>query len=222
MLSTHRTRALTGVDEHGGEARTYAIDEDLILKVQRPPQLRPRTRLKKKAFFLQRLEGTDGVRVLRVLGHGSYAPGMEYTLMTRLPGIAVRDAELTGETRRQDLFDLGAMMRRIHGVPQAPLLESRLFHRDHSPVDVRIRLGELFETVLALVEARPEPWDLPLSARAVAQTAMRALPDADVTVTLHSNPGPEHVFVNPMTGRLSGVIDFGDAYFGHPANDLRQ
>jgi hygromycin-B 7''-O-kinase len=41
-------------------------------------------------------------------------------------------------------------------------------------------------------------------------------------VPLHSNPGPEHVFVDPVTLRLTGVIDFGDAYLSHPALDLRR
>lgn len=41
-------------------------------------------------------------------------------------------------------------------------------------------------------------------------------------MALHSNPGPEHTFVDPATGRLTGIIDFGDAYFSHPVNDLRR
>jgi Ser/Thr protein kinase RdoA (MazF antagonist) len=30
-------------------------------------------------------------------------------------------------------------------------------------------------------------------------------------VVLHSNPSPAHVFVDPDTGQLTGLIDFGDA-----------
>jgi hygromycin-B 7''-O-kinase len=41
-------------------------------------------------------------------------------------------------------------------------------------------------------------------------------------VPLHSNPGPEHVFVDPVTLRQTGVIDFADAYLSHPALDLRR
>lgn len=41
-------------------------------------------------------------------------------------------------------------------------------------------------------------------------------------VGLHSNPGPEHVFVDTSAKRLSGIIDFGDAYISHPAFDLRR
>jgi Ser/Thr protein kinase RdoA (MazF antagonist) len=40
-------------------------------------------------------------------------------------------------------------------------------------------------------------------------------------VALHSNPGPEHVFVDPSTGRFTGIIDFGDAYRSHAALDFR-
>jgi hygromycin-B 7''-O-kinase len=41
-------RAVTGVDESGGEARTYVIDEALIFKTQRPNRLRPRTSQKRE------------------------------------------------------------------------------------------------------------------------------------------------------------------------------
>ena len=39
------------IDESGGEARVYAIDDNIILKVQRPQQLRSSTSLEKEAFF---------------------------------------------------------------------------------------------------------------------------------------------------------------------------
>jgi hypothetical protein len=36
--------AVREVDESGGEARAYLVDDDKVLKVQRPHRLRPRTR----------------------------------------------------------------------------------------------------------------------------------------------------------------------------------
>src|SRR5438270_12590755 len=63
-------RAVTGIDESGGEARSYTIDDSMILKVQRPQQLRPRTSLEKEVFFLRQLEQAPAVSVPRVLGYG--------------------------------------------------------------------------------------------------------------------------------------------------------
>jgi hygromycin-B 7''-O-kinase len=48
-----------------------------------------------------------------------------------------------------------------------------------------------------------------------------ALPDSVDLVALHSNPGPVHTFVQPDTLAFVGLIDFGDAYIGHPALDWR-
>src|SRR4051794_35762650 len=75
--------AVTGVDESGGEARTYAIDAGLILKTQRPHRLRPRTSLEKETFFLQHLAHVAELPVPRVLGYGRDGD-VEYICMTRI------------------------------------------------------------------------------------------------------------------------------------------
>ncbi len=218
----HSARQVTSVDETGGEARTYAIDDGLILKTQRPQQLRPRTSLRKEVLFLQQLAGAPGVYVPRVLGWGHPEPLLEYTLMTRLPGIALRRANLAGEPRRRALQSLGRMLRAIHSQPQEPLRASGLFFGDSSPVDVRWRMGSLFDDLAELIRRDGKPWDFRLSPEQVGRRLMRALPETAAICALHSNPGPEHTFVDPASGELSGLIDFGDAYFSHPVNDLRR
>src|SRR4051794_15914624 len=72
-------RAVRAVDESGGEARAYAVDESIILKVQRPHRLRPRTSLAKEAFFLNQLAGDAAIAVPRVLGYGHEDNLVEYT-----------------------------------------------------------------------------------------------------------------------------------------------
>ncbi len=215
-------KAVRAVDESGGEARTYAIDDGLILKVQRPQQLRARTSLDKERFLLEQLAGLEGVRVLRVLGGGVAEPGIEYTLMTRMPGVPMHSARFDGDLRRRTLVDLGRMLRRIHAIPQQPLFEARLIPGDHTAADVRTRFGGLFDDAVTAVARAAQPWPFALDPLQLARLAMRALPDADAWVALHSNPGPEHVFVDPQTRQLTGLIDFGDAYFSHPALDLRR
>lgn len=215
-------KAVTAVDETGGEARTYVIDDRLILKTQRPQQLRPRTSLRKEIVFLQQLEGVEGVNVPRFIAYGHPEPLLEYTLMTRMPGIAVRNAKLEGEIRHEALKDLGRMLRRIHSIPQAPLRESGLFFGDQSLVDVRWRMGGVFDDVAEMIQQEEKPWNFHLTPEEVGRRLMRILPDVKTIVALHSNPGPEHTFVDPASGKLTGVIDFGDAYFSHPVNDLRR
>ncbi len=217
-----QAKAVTGVDETGGEARTYAIDDNLIFKTQRPQQLRPRTSLRKEVLFLQQLEGVVGVIVPHFIGYGHPKPLLEYTLMTRMPGVAFRNSNLEGETRRAALKDLGRMLHRIHSIPQEPLRESGLFFGDQSPVDFRWRMGRIFDDVAAMIRDEHKPWDFRLSPDEVGRRMMRSLPDVKTLVALHSNPGPEHTFVDPATGNLTGIIDFGDAYFSHPVNNLRR
>jgi hypothetical protein len=77
-----------------------------------------------------------------------------------------------------------------------------------------------------------EPWSPPRPTPTTGRSHfIRGMPRSACTrgaarcrspVPLHSNPGPEHVFVDPDTLHLNGVIDFGDAYLSHPALDLRR
>jgi aminoglycoside phosphotransferase (APT) family kinase protein len=65
---------------------------------------------------------------------------------------------------------------------------------------------------------------MPSTVDEAIERAMGAVPDTltDAPVLLHSNPGATHVFVDPSSARLTGLIDFGDAYVSHPALDLRR
>jgi len=213
---------VNAVDETGGEARTYLIDEQYLLKTQRPHKLRPRTSLKKEVVFLQQLEGVEGLNVPRVIGYGHPEPLIEYTLMTRMPGIAFRNAKLTGDSRRQALIGLGRMLRRVHAIPQEPLRDSNLFFGDQSGVDIRWRMGSVFDDLTDMIRRDGKNWNYPLAPEVIGRCLMRTLPAKKHIVALHSNPGPEHTFVDPETGQLTGIIDFGDAYFSHPVNDLRR
>lgn len=224
-------KAVTGVDESGGEARTYALDEDYILKVQRPHRLRPRTSLEKEVVFLNQLASDPLIRVPGVLGY-SREEDIEYTVMTRMPGKAFRclNPAPGGKEREAVLFSLGQTLRRIHHLPQQPFEISGLFPGDKSFEEFKQRLEELFEEAVTRLQTQPAAWDLPYSPGEMADEALARLPQSYDRVTLHSNPGPEHLFIKAVDGRssninrwtFSGLIDFGDAYISHPALDLRR
>lgn len=226
-------RTVTSVDESGGEARTYVIDDTLIFKTQRPQQLRPRTSLEKEVFFLNQLAtAAPDLSVPRVLGHGREQIHLdddalrdvtiEYTLMTRMPGIAMRHAHLDDDARRGVLLQLGTVLRRIHSLPLAPFSASELFHGDQSVVDTRMRFGNYFNDLADDIRREGVSWRLPLTPEQVGAKAIASLPRTLERAALHSNPYLEHVFVCPESGTYAGLIDFGDAYISHPAFDLRR
>jgi hygromycin-B 7''-O-kinase len=224
---TSDAQAVTDVDETGGEARTYMIDETLILKTQRPQQLRPRTSLSKEVFFLNQLAAAaPDLSVPRVLGYGREqtfdGTVVEYTLMTRMPGIAMRRAELSSDARQAVLKNIGTVLRRIHSLPVAPFIASGLFHGDQSFVDTQIRLGNYFNDLADDIAEEHLSWPLALTPLEVGAKAVASVPRSTDRVPLHSNPYLEHVFVYPESDTYAGLIDFGDAYISHPAFDMRR
>jgi hygromycin-B 7''-O-kinase len=214
---------VTGVDESGGEARTYAIDEGYIFKTQRPHRVRPRTSLEKEVFHLNQLAAqAPDINVPRVLGYG-HEDGVEYTLMTRMPGQSLRHTDTHGEARASLLRELGTVLRRMHGLDSLPFRQSNLFPGDEDASATRERLLADLHRAVEAAGTAPDAWTLEVRPEEVGERAAEELSViAEEPVPLHSNPGPEHVFVEPSTMRLVGIIDFGDAYLSHPALDLRR
>jgi len=215
------TKKVMGVDETGGEARTYAIDDDIILKVQRPGQLRLSTSLEKEVFFLKQLEQYDkSIDVPRVLGYAKEGT-LEYTVMTRMPGKAARYFDLTEKQRESLYLELGKTLRKIHNIDKAAFVESGLFPDIDAPSDMKARLNFRFNRVLGwrLNAKRITEADI-VEANELAVPILEKVPDAKIISPVHANPGFEHVFVNDE-GAFSGLIDFGDAYLSHPICDFR-
>jgi Ser/Thr protein kinase RdoA (MazF antagonist) len=98
-----------------------------------------------------------------------------------------------------------------------------LFPGDADTAATRARLERDLQRAVDAASELRAAWTLAVSPE---EAAARVRPGLDVIedtpVPLHSNPGPEHVFVDPDTLRLAGVIDFGDAYLSHPALDFRR
>src|SRR2546430_8018562 len=88
-----RCSAVTSIDETGGEARAYVLDDNLVLKVQRPHRLRPRTSLEKEVFFLNQLSAYPDIVVPHVLGYGRHDT-IECIVMTRMQGVPALTVEL--------------------------------------------------------------------------------------------------------------------------------
>jgi len=212
--------AVLSVDETGGEARSYLLDDGTIFKTQRPHRVRASTSIEKAVFFQRQLEGVDGINVPRVLGYGREGT-IEYVCETRVLGIAARYAHLNEESNRAMLGDLGRLLRRIHSVDQKPFVESHLLPQDRDRQALVQRFQSGFERALPALARDPGLWPLSAAPETVAAAAIDALPADAPGRALHSNPGPPHAFVDPASGVLTGLIDFGDAFISHPAFELR-
>jgi len=215
-----RCSTVTSIDETGGEARAYVLDDNLVLKVQRPHRLRPRTSLEKEAFFLHQLAAYPDIVVPHVLGYGRHDT-IEYLVMTRMQGVPALTVELAGEHRMAVLHQLGRTLRRLHSIPQAPFYDSALLPgtrtREEFVACVRANLAQ----AVPIISATPNLWQLDVAPVDLASRVLAALPASIDLVALHSNPGPVHTFVRPDTLAFVGLIDFGDAYISHPALDWR-
>jgi hygromycin-B 7''-O-kinase len=215
-----RCSTVTSIDETGGEARAYGLDDDLVLKVQRPHRLRPRTSLAKEAFFLHQLAAYPDIAVPHVLGHGQHET-IDYIVMTRMPGVSALTVELTGGHRRDVLHALGRTLRRIHAIPQAPFYGSALFPGSRTRDTFVERARTNLAHAVQVLETTHTLWPFDIAPAALASRVLAMLPAAVELVALHSNPGPVHTFVQPDTLDFVGLIDFGDAYISHPALDWR-
>src|SRR5262245_65978768 len=82
-------RAVTSVDESGGEARTYIVDELYVLKVQRPQQVRVGTSLAREVFFLNQLAAAaPDLPVPLVLGYSRVTNVLDFNIEPRLACVA--------------------------------------------------------------------------------------------------------------------------------------
>src|SRR5262249_26918990 len=146
-------KAITSIDESGGEARTYVVDEAVVLKVQRPQQVRVGTSLAREVFFLNQLAAAaPDLPVPPVLGYDPGTNLLEYNIQTRMPGVAYADATLAPETRRDVIFNVGRLLRRLHGIPQQPFQDSAHFPTDRTPAAFKRRLSEYFDVVAGRLE----------------------------------------------------------------------
>ena len=166
---------MTRVDETGGEARAYVLDDRVVLKVQRPHRLRPRTSLEKEAFFLQQLATYPDIVVPQVLGYGRQDT-IEYLVMTHMPGVPALSVELTGVHRHNVLHQLGRTLRRLHALPQAPFSDSPLFPGTRTREAFVERVRANLAQAVQVIGDTPDLWQLDVAPADLASRVLAALP----------------------------------------------
>ena len=211
-------KEVTCVDEQGGSARAYHIDNRITLKVQRPHRVKSEFNIQREVFLLKELEKQGVANVPRTLGYGKQG-AFEYNCMTKIPGLAVRFTELTPEQRANMLQELGKTLYQIHNIPLQPFYDSSLaWEKYNNADDIQKRVWHYFGIAINKMSRKPTQEQID-DAKAQAGKLICKITGVSVKIR-HADPSDEHTFVKD--GNYTGLIDFGDAYITHPAFDLRR
>jgi hygromycin-B 7''-O-kinase len=113
------------------------------------------------------------------------------------------------------------MLRHIHSMPLDSFVRSGLFPNQGSSRQLRTSIHDLLGRFAKEIALLPHEYDINPPIQVIVDKVLAALPNDGRRSVLHANPFEEAVFVDPRTESFVGLIDFGDAYIGHPAFDLR-
>jgi len=133
----------------------------------------------------------------------------------RIPGVQLSQARPAPDCIATLAGDLGRFLCVLHSFPLDPA--ATIGVQPYAPggaASVRAFLRSMHETVPRL---------LPTGERRRFFDWLERLPgmlNSDERVLAHNDLGDEHILLDPVTGSLTGIIDFGDAGFGDPALDF--
>ncbi|MFF4750288.1 aminoglycoside phosphotransferase family protein [Streptomyces sp. NPDC002514] len=193
----------------GGEHATWWVGGTYVLRLALDRDATVRQRRELRLRDLVRPYLPVGVPVS--VAHGEWAPGLSYTLDTRLPGgsgeendvSAVGEADLAGlltGLREVPVRQAGSL-----GVPRAAPRSLEALRRMAVPAAERLGAADEFDPVLLRQLTRTG------AAQLTAQTG--------IAVLVHHDLKGEHLMVSP-DGRVRGVLDWTDAAVGDPAEDI--
>ncbi|WP_329259978.1 aminoglycoside phosphotransferase family protein [Streptomyces sp. NBC_01478] len=193
----------------GGEHATWWVGSRHVLRLapNRPAALRQRRELRLRDLVRPYLP----VAVPASVAHGEWAPGLTYTLDTKLPGRSGEDQDVSavGEA------DLAGLLTGLREVP-ARQAESLGIPRTapRSLETLRLAAEQAAERLAAADEfdaGRLHQLTQPGAIQLAAQSA--------TAVLVHHGLKGEHLVVS-ADGRVRGVLDWTDATLGDPAEDI--
>ncbi|MEV1026588.1 aminoglycoside phosphotransferase family protein [Streptomyces sp. NPDC050264] len=192
----------------GGEHSTWWVGARHVLRLA--PDRPVSRRLRRELRLRDLLRPYVTVAVPASVAAGEWAPGLAYTLDTRLSGESaeVRDVTAAGEE------DLAALLTGLHAVPAAravPLGVPKVAPR--SLENLRRAAG-----VAARKLAGEDEFEAARLAQLTSHAVAQLGPQADAVLVHHDLKG-EHLTVS-RDGRVRGVLDWADAVVGDPAEDI--
>lgn len=185
---------------------TYALGERWVLRVARPGY---EADLAKEAALLPVVRDA-GLPVPALLEHGAGGPGRRlHVVLERCRGASLDATDLPDDVRREGYRDLGRVLRRLHAARLAapPGVDA------DDPGDLAAVVEDL--RVAGWIGTAEADW-----LRAWTDWLARWCPRSPGAVVLHGDAAPQNVLVDPASGRVRALLDWGDAAVSDPAVDL--
>jgi len=193
----------------GGENSTWWIGTRHVLRLapDREATLRQRRELRLRDLVRPYLP----VAVPTSVAHGEWAPGLTYTLDTKVPGRSGEDQDVSA-VGEADLAGLLTGLREVPvrqaealGVPRTAPRSLEALRRAAEQAAERLAAADEFDA------ARLHQLTQPGAVQLAAQSA--------TAVLVHHDLKGEHLVVS-ADGRVRGVLDWTDAALGDPAEDI--
>ncbi len=205
--------------QQGWDSVTLLVNEELILRFARRPDVA--ARLAREARLLPDLADALPVAIPRfayVCGDPNTPAGVRFVGYRALPGVAITPDAVSSPHSEQLAAQLGAFLSALHAYPVGAAQAAGVLGGsvDDWRQEYADFYGEIREHVVPLLIA-PEQ-------RAVAQLWEGYLDTpanfAFAPALIHRDLGGDHILYEPASGQLTGIIDWGDASIGDPAQDF--
>ncbi|HEX5726855.1 MAG TPA: aminoglycoside phosphotransferase family protein [Longimicrobiaceae bacterium] len=194
----------------------YGTDDGRVVRV--PKHDEAERSLRMEACVLPRIAGSLPLPVpLPLILESSEAGSRPVAVHARIPGDELsREAweGLAPEDRERLAAESAAFLRALHSLDFGPLLDCGVEVDDHADGvrDIQMRARAKLDALLPAETATRVHAAFDRYLAGALRTGRRAL--------LHRDFGPSHVRFDPVTTRITGVIDFGDLAVGDPARDF--
>jgi aminoglycoside phosphotransferase (APT) family kinase protein len=193
----------------GGEHSTWWVGTRHVLRLapDREAAARQRRELRLRDLVRPHLP----VAIPTSVAHGEWAPGLTYTLDTKVPGSSGEDQDVSA-VGEADLAGLLAGLREVPvrqvetlGIPRTAPRSLEALRRAAERAARRLAAADEFDP------ARLHQLTLPGAVQLAAQPG--------TAVLVHHDLKGEHLVVS-ADGRVRGVLDWSDAAVGDPAEDI--
>lgn len=206
--------------QQGWDSVTLLVNEELIARFARRPDVS--VRLAREARLLPDLADALPVAIPRftyVCGDPNTPASVRFVGYPALPGVALTSDSISSPQHREKLAgQLGEFLSALHAYPIGAAQAvgvlggtSEDWRQEYADFYAEIR--EHIFPLLSSLEQRAvaDVWEGYLNTQANF---------AFIPTLIHRDLGGEHILHEPASGQLTGIIDWGDASIGDPAQDF--